>query len=201
MPPDLVQNDTLTATPRRESRPATADVLFTAVHVLHETIIHIRERRSPGFGGSLPWQQCPQHGDRGGGKCSFPRTHWLASFAPQGLAQVSYKPIALCPAKGCQHFLGSTTDPSYLPITLRACCSCGAARRLTVLVGSAVGMITPGDEAVLVNATARGTLSPRESHPQPRLLPWEHVGLTPTAHQSGKIFSQTFLVNHADQSK
>lgn len=96
---------------------------------------------------------------------------------------------------------GEHTDPGYLPITLRACCSCGAARWLTVLVGSAVGMITPGDEAVPVNATARGTLSPREGHPQPRLLPWEHVGLTPTAHQSGKIFSQTFLVNHADQSK
>ena len=134
-----------------------------------------------------------------GGKCSFPRTHWLASFVPQGLAQVSYKPIALSPAKGCQHFLGSTTDLSYLPITLRACCSCGAVRQLTVLVGSA------GDEAVPVNATARGTLSSREGHPQPRLLPCEHVGLTPTAHQSGKIFSQTFLVlpnaNHADQSK
>lgn len=74
-----------------------------------------------------------------------------------------------------------------------------------MLVESAVRVIIPGDKAVLVSATARGKLFAREGHPQPKLLPWKHVVLTPTAHQSGMIFNQTFSVlsdaNHADQSK
>ena len=61
---------------------------------------------------------------------------WLPRVWPRLVASRLISPHQ----RGAQHLLGSTADPSYLPITPGACCSCRAVRRLTVLGRSPQGM-------------------------------------------------------------